>query len=284
MGERGWTLHLHRVTAERARAELSALGFRGAVLAHDAAWCSVGALDEDEDDWMRGIHPTESGVVVVDAEEFIPPDHRALARALDCEVVAVSFDDELGVSFVFASPKGSRGEFSVRLREPPEPSPEDLHFFASLAAAGLVAPTFGAELARSLAVPPRCATRGSSTRTSPRRSAPTGSADWRRLLPTDATGDALSSVRRRDERRGAHRLPGARRSRTLLPPVRSPLHRPRRSLHRRPANRPVVHICSPLPRPRRRELHLGQRRVERLHRRVPRRRVPIERPEDHRIQ
>lgn len=155
MGERGWTLHLHRVTADRARTVLSALGFRGAVLAHDAVWCSVGALDEDEDDRMRGIHPTEAGLVVVDPEQFMPPDHRAIARALDCEAVAVGFDDELGVTFAFASPKGSRGEFSVPLHKPPRPSREDLRFFDALAAAGLVAPTFGAELTRALSVPPR---------------------------------------------------------------------------------------------------------------------------------
>lgn len=131
MGERGWTLHLHRVAAERARVELSALGFRGVVLAHDAAWCSVAALD-----WHESL------------------GHEEVARALGCDALAVYFDDEIGVTFAFASPGGPRWEFTVPSNEPTAPSPEDLRFFAALAADGLVASGFGAELTRALAAPP----------------------------------------------------------------------------------------------------------------------------------
>jgi len=133
--QHGWTLHLHRVTAERARAELSAMGFRGAVLAHDATWCSVGA-------------------VVADAEQTSAwPDVAATARALDCDALAVFFD-ESSLTFTFESPRGLRGDFSVDCFEPLAPSAEDLRFFDALSAAGCAPPSFGADLSRALAARP----------------------------------------------------------------------------------------------------------------------------------
>jgi len=64
MSEQGWTLHLHRMTAERARTLLAAQGFRGAVLGSNARWCSVTATLAGPDDWKRGIRQEANGRVV----------------------------------------------------------------------------------------------------------------------------------------------------------------------------------------------------------------------------
>ncbi len=53
MSEQGWTLHLHRTTAERARSLLAAQGFRGAVLGANDRWCSVTATLAGPDDWTK---------------------------------------------------------------------------------------------------------------------------------------------------------------------------------------------------------------------------------------
>lgn len=153
MSEQGWTLHLHRMTAERASALLSAQGFRGAILGANDRWCSIAATLASPDDWKRGIRQESPGRVVVDLHSLSSPDERALARALDCDALAVFFDEDSAVTLVFVSPRGLRQGLSVRCHRPGALAPSSLRTLDALTAADLVPAGFRDALTEALARP-----------------------------------------------------------------------------------------------------------------------------------